>query len=384
MKRIVMVLFLVLLAALPVGAQEAPQPPAGLDEAAAQLQGALDSAYAQGGGQAAAFRFDEVATDVASGDWSWDWNSIANQLVRLLFGQLHDNLTLLVQMIVLAVLAGILCNLQGTFAGRNVGEIGVLACYVIIAGIAVSAFSGIVEMGAYAIDRMVLFMQSLVPTLVTILATGGSVTTAATFSPTLLVTMQIVTLLAKSVFLPLIVVLTALSTVNNLTDRFHITKLVDFFRQLIKWGLGLLLTIFIAILSMQGLTSAMADGVAGKTVKYAVGNFVPMVGGVLAESVEAVMSSTSILRNAVGVTGILAIIAMCAGPALKLVAIIAVYKFAAGVAEPVTDKRITNLISDLSGNITLIFVIVLVVAVMFVISVAMLCMVGNLSVAVRS
>ncbi len=389
MKRwINLIWILTLLVGLPCGVS-AEQAGAGetasyVEEESQKLSEAL---YGAVGGNIEAFPdfdFTDVSTSLQQGTWEWDLSSVAEQVMRLLFGALSDNIALLVKIIVIAVLAGILCNMQGPFARQDVGEIGFLACYLIIAGMMVNVFMEIASGASVAIDQMTLFMQSLIPSLIGILAAGGNAVTAATFSPTLMMTMQVATLLVKQVFLPLITMLMALCVVNSLTERFHISRLVLLCRQVVKWGLGAMLTIFVGILSLQGLTCSMADGIAGKTVKFAVGNFVPMVGGVLSDSVEAVMSSGAILRNAVGVTGVIAIAALCVGPLIQLVAIIAIYKFAAGVSEPVTDNRVTTLIGDMAGNITLVFVVLLVVTIMFVISIAMLCLVGNLGIAVRS
>jgi len=108
-------------------------------------------------------------------------------------------------------------------------------------------------------------------------------------------------------------------------------------------------------------------------VKYALCNFIPLVGGVLAESAEAVIASIRTIRGAVGIAGALAALSLCVAPLVKMLVVSVLYRFAAGVAEPATDQRIVRLLMDLSGNITLILTIVLMVSVMFIISVAMLC-----------
>lgn len=354
----------------------------GLDEATAGLQQAMDAGAEQP--DAFSFRFGDVAADLAQGKWTWNWADMANRLLRLLFEEWRGYLSSFIQMVAVAVLAGMLYSLQASFAGKELGNIGFFACYAIIAGLSIPLVRDALSLATYAIDRMVLFMQALIPPLITSLAAGGSTAGAAAFSPTLLGVTQLVMLLSKHFFLPLITILAALSAINHMSERFHLTKLAGVCRQTVKWTLGLLMTVFLAVLSMQGLTTSMLDGVAGRTVKYAVGNFIPMVGGVLAESVEAVASSASVVRGAVGVAGMFAVVGMCVGPLIKLLAAVAAYKLAAAVAEPVSDKRVTALLGDLADTVTLLFVIVLVVCVMFIIGVAIMCAAGNAAAAVRT
>ncbi len=324
------------------------------------------------------FQFYDAAQKISKGQWDWSISGILNRVLDLFFSEINANVSSLIQMIVIAVLAGILCNLQGSFNGEGIADISFLVCFIVIAGLAVSVFAQVVQTAENAIDSLNIFVQALIPSMTGIIAVGGGAVAGTAFSPSLLICMQIITYLAKNLFLPAILVVTSLSVVNNMSVRFHITKLIEFARQALKWSSGILLTIFIGILSLQGFSSAFVNGVTGKTVKYAICNFVPLVGNVLSDSVEAVCFSTHVIKNAVGTAGVLALLSICLGPLMRLLVLSVLYRFAAGIAEPATDKRIVSLLSDVAGNITQVFVILLMVSVMFIISVAMLCAVTSI------
>lgn len=328
------------------------------------------------------FNFSETAQNVADGSWWLNPEEILTRIVDLFFSEFKSNLSAMIKIVVIAVLAGVLCNLQGAFNKEGVKTISFLVCFVMIANLTVSALAEIISMAVGTIDSLNLFMQGLIPAISGIVATSGT-SMGQALSPSLFLCMQLITNLAKNVFLPMILLITALSVVNNISGRFHITRLIDFARQTLKWSSGILLTVFIGLLGIQGFSFAFVSGVAGKTVKYAICNFIPIVGNVLSDSVEAVCASAVIVKNAVGITGVLALISICAMPLIKLLALSLLYRLAAGIAEPVTDKRIVNLLSDLAGNITQTFVILLMVCVMFIISVAMLCAVTNIPQMIR-
>lgn len=316
------------------------------------------------------FSFADMIKQGAEGEFELSISNVLQRIGKMLFGELKNNIGLLIKMLVLSILAGVLCNLQQNMPGDSVTEIGFLVCISVVAALSATVVSDMVALADSTIDSLVLFMQSLMPVVGSLAA--DSTGAVMSFYPLLFISMQSFTYICKSVFLPLIMVITALSVVNAMSSRFHISRLIEFARQGIKWGIGLLLTIFVGILSVRGFTAGAA-GLAGRTVKYALCNFVPLVGGVLAESAASIVNSLKVIRSVVGFGGVIAAVGLCAAPLLKMLAVSVLYRFAAGVAEPATDKRIIALLMDLSGNITLVLTIVLMVCVMFIISVAMLC-----------
>ncbi len=320
--------------------------------------------------QVPGFRFNDVASKAATGQLRFDFSSVLQYILELFTKETKRNIGLLIKMVVLSVLAGILCNVQQALPGDGIGEISFLACFAVIAGISVTIVAELTQIAVETIDSLMLCMAGLMPAMGT-LCTGINPAFSG-FYPGLFGAMQTFVIICKSIFLPMITIITTLSVINALSGRFHITRLIEFARQIIKWGLGLLLTVFVGILSIHSFTASNVS-ITGRTVKYALSNFVPLVGGVLAESAEAVLKSFKLIRGAFGISGILALLTLCCVPLLKILSSLVLYRFSAGVVEPATDKRIVSLFIDLSGNITLIFAIVLMVTVMFIISLALLC-----------
>ena len=316
--------------------------------------------------------FTETAENLLTGDISFSFGDILKTLLDLLFKEIKDNLSVLIKMLVLAILAGILCNLQQAMPEGGIGEISFLACFSVIAGLSVTIVANLSELAAQTIDSLMLFIASLMPVLCSLVSSAGQVAMNG-FYPALFLAMQTFVAICQQFFLPLITVVTALSVINAMSNRFQISGLIGTTRKIIKWGLGLLLTVFVGILGIHSFSAFATGSVAGRTVKYALCNFIPIVGNVLAESIEAVISSMRLIRGATGITGVLVLVSACALPLIKILIVSFLYRFAAGVAEPATDKRIVLLLMDLSGNITLIFAILLMVSVMFIISIALLC-----------
>ena len=318
------------------------------------------------------FNFSQMTKQAATGTLSFSFEGILQKFSDIVWGEIKENIAVLIKILVLAVLAGVLCNLHQSAPNTGVHEISFLACFAAISGFAVTIISDLAQLASGTMDNMMLFIASLMPVIGSLVASASQLAMAG-FYPTLFLAMQAFTAICNQFFLPAITVITALSVINAMSGRFHITRLIAVLRQIIKWSIGLLLTVFVGILSIHSFSAFAAGSVAGRTMKYALCNFVPLVGNVLAESAEAVISSVRVIRGAVGLTGVLALLFLTAMPLIKILTVSLLYRFAAGISEPATDQRIVKLLMDLAGNITLIFAILLMVSVMFVISIALLC-----------
>ena len=98
-----------------------------------------------------------------------------------------------------------------------------------------------------------------------------------------------------------------------------------------------MLTIFVGLLSLEGTLSSSVDGLTAKTAKAAVSNFIPVVGKVLGDSIDTVLGCASILKNAVGIVGVVIIIGICVMPILKLAALTIIYHLGAALCQPIAD-----------------------------------------------
>ena len=138
-----------------------------------------------------------------------------------------------------------------------------------------------------------------------------------------------------------------------------------------------MLIIFIGLVGIESIATSSADGLAIKLTKFAASNLVPVVGGILSESVETVMGCSQVIKNSVGICGIIATLYLCLAPMLKLGASIIVLRISAAVMEPVCDKRIIKCISDAAGAVSMLFAMVASVAVMFILITAIIINTGN-------
>ena len=280
-------------------------------------------------------------------------------------------------LIVLAIIWGLVSNIQSSYNSKSVAQTAFFAFYPIFLGLIISGLKECLEMAHGAISDQVLFMKVSIPVYTALSMSSGNVSAATRMEPVFLYFIQLIGSFLEKFILQLVFWISVLNMINCMTDKFSIKKLIDFIKQSIKWFLGIIMTLFIGILSMSGIATSITDGLGIKTLKFAVGNFIPVVGGLLSDSVSTVLSSISILKNTLGIAGAITIVFICITPIIKMISLIAIYKLAAGLIEPTCDKRITNMISESGNALTFVLLILLSVTIMFVLGITITINLGN-------
>lgn len=319
----------------------------------------------------------EILAELNSGRLSLDGREIINLIIKLLLGEVYKGLGLLASVLAMAVLSSYLGELKSGFGAESVAECAFFVCYIIIAGISASAFYQAVECTVRAVDSIAFFMRFLVPVLLTAMMTSGAILSAATLEPALLTMIEVAVFVIQKLFIPAVLISTALGIVGSMSDRFKTDRLVGLLNKAVRWGLSLTLTIFVSLAGLKSIASAGADGLTVRLSKFAASNLVPMVGGILSESAETVMNCSAVIKNSVGILGIICVVIIAMGPVLKLGSMLILMRLTAAVTEPVSDPKIVDCISRLANSVSVLFSMVAVIMVMFIIVVTIIINAGN-------
>lgn len=141
-----------------------------------------------------------------------------------------------------------------------------------------------------------------------------------------------------------------------------------------------MLTVFVGAAGIQSIASAGADGLTVKLTRFATSNLIPVVGGILSESVETVMNCSVLIKNSVGVLGVICLVVIAAGPLLKIAAVLIIFRLTAAVAEPVSEPRVVQCLSELANSLSVLFSMLAAATVMFVIVLTIVINAGNTAV----
>lgn len=317
------------------------------------------------------------------GEGSVDFPAFFRGLLRYLFREVVANSNVLGRLIVLAVFCAVLQNLQSAFENETIAKLAHNVCYFLMLMIAMTSFSLALTTGRAVIDSMVGFMQALLPLLLTLLAALGGITTVALLQPLLIFLINIIGVLVKNFVFPLLFFAAVLDIVGNLSEKFKVTRFSALLREISVVAMSLSLCGFLGLVTIQGAAGSVADGVALRTAKYLTGTFVPIVGGMLTDAVEVVAGCSIILKNAVGIFGLLAIFFIAVFPLLKIAAFVIIYKTAGALLQPLGNGMVVDCLNSMGNCLALVFAAVATVGVMFFVAVTMIIGAGNITVMMR-
>ncbi|ATD55195.1 stage III sporulation protein AE [Clostridium chauvoei] len=314
---------------------------------------------------------------IKSGEGNLSFKSIVGAIVSFLFREVKIVLSLSLSIIVISIICSLLKNLQSSFSNESISNIAFFACYALLIVILSKSFLVSIELAKNVIIEISDFMAAVLPVLVVMLGTAGGFTQAATMDPIILGATFIIPRIYLNIIIPLILMTFVLQFANNISTEYKIDNLCKLMKQTTLILQGLILTIFIGLLTIRGITTSTIDAVTLKTAKFAVDTFVPIVGKSLSDAISTVAGYSLIIKNAVSSIGLIVIILIMIYPIIKLALMSLVYKLTAALIEPIGDKRITNSISAAGDALVLIMSTVISVSVMFFILIAIMASAGK-------
>lgn len=314
---------------------------------------------------------------IKNGEGNLSFKTISDAVISFLFKEVKTVLALSISIIAIAIICSLLKNLQTAFSNEGISNIAFFACYALLIVILSKSFIVSINIATDIIKDLSDFMVAILPVLVMMIGTVGGFTQAATMDPIVVGATLIIPRIYTTVIIPLILITFVLEFANNISTEHKISNLCKLTKQITIWLQGIILTIFIGLLTVRGITSSTIDAVTLKTAKFAIDNFIPIVGKAFSDAIASVAGYSLIIKNAISSVGLIIIILMMLYPIIKLVLISFVYKLTAAVIEPISDKRITSSIAAAGDSLILIMSCVLSVSLMFFILLGIMASAGK-------
>ena len=312
-----------------------------------------------------------------------DVGAVLAGIVRYLLHEVIHNGRLIGTVVLLTVFCMILETVQSAFERGTVSRAAYAVAFMVLLVIAANSFNAAFGYAREAIGGMVEFMIAMVPLLLTLLASTGSVVTVTVMHPLIVFMIYAVGTLIHGVVFPLLFFSAVLHIASSLSDRFKATQLADLLRAAGAGTLGVLLTVFLGVITVRGAAGTVTDGVALRTAKFVTGNFVPVVGRMFSDAADAVLSASVVVKNAIGIAGVVILLFLCLFPAVKIVALAVIYRLSAAVLQPLGPSPIASSLETIGKTMLYVFAAVAAVGMMFFLAVAVILAAGNATLMIR-
>lgn len=324
MKRLILVIFLVLLLSATAWGTDLPE-------------GLADSA--------------PEGADILQGetDFQQGMETILDTARETVGDLLRQGAAGVVQLLLVVILCGVGESLLQSVAGKNAFSYMTVAGTAAIVAVSAGNLRQLMGLGVETMNEINQFSKALLPSLAAATATAGYVGTASVKQVATVFFCDVLLTVINNVLLPFLYIYIAAAAAGAMLSDQRLDAVAKGIKKVITWALTGLLTLFTLYLTVSGVIAGAADATAVRLTKRAISTAVPVVGGVIAGAAETVLAGASLLKNSIGIFGVLAVLAACLVPFLRLGLQYLLYKAAAFVAGTVASPPLVKLIDSLGS-----------------------------------
>ncbi|MGN1113717.1 MAG: hypothetical protein ACI4RC_01190 [Oscillospiraceae bacterium] len=221
-----------------------------------------------------------------------------------------------------------------------------------------------------AIDRISGFIISYTPVFSSITAVGGSTAVSASYYAMTLMACDIITVIGNKVIMPFVSIVTAMSVISAVNPRLNFSGAAESVKKACHWILGSGSSLFVGLLSIQGIAGSATDSLASKTAKFAASSFIPIVGGAVSDGYSAIKGSLGIIRSSVGVIGIIIVAIIVLPPMVSIVASKLMISISQTISGLFNQKECTQLLKSINAVLSISLSVMVCLSLVFIISTA--------------
>lgn len=312
--------------------------------------------------------FEEMFFGVLSGDMEFTWGLLGRLLTDQLTYAVRSSRESLVHILFLCIMAAVFANFGQVFQSRQISEVSFYVLYLLILALSLNSFRAVVEWAGSGIESLTAFMGVFCPVYFLAVAAAKGSVTAAAFYHLVLFLIFLVELLTVKILLPLVHIFMMVKILNFLSEEDYLSKFAELIETVVSWTLKSLLACIIGLNVMQSLISPAIDTVKRSAVTRGA-EAIPGIGDAIGGMAEVVLGTAVLVKNGIGMTGALICFALCVFPLVQIGCIVLMYKLAAALIQPVSDKRVVGCVESIGEGLKLLMRIVFTTGFLFLLTV---------------
>lgn len=270
------------------------------------------------------------------------WEKSMKEMKDYLLAGVRSVAALMCGVVVLGAVESMVPDRRGT-VGRCITVSGALWITAVSAG----DLEALIGLGRETVEGISQFSKALLPVMATATAASGGITGASVRQVGTVFFSDVLLTVIEGLLLPAVYLYVGVAAAGTVLEGPALESIGKLLKKGIGWLLGGLLFLFTTYLTVTGAVAGATDARAVKLAKTAISGAVPVVGSILSEAAESVLAGAGILKAAAGVLGMLAVLALCLTPFLRLGVQYLLYQGAAMVAATVGQKQLIRLIAML-------------------------------------
>ncbi len=313
--------------------------------------------------------FQEVVTAMMSGDMEQTGETFLRFLRDQIFYEFRYNRHNLVYILLIALIAAIFSNFTEAFQNKRISEISFYVLYMLLITFCLTAFQTAMEGVEGKLDSLVNFMRVLCPSYFLAVAFASGSSSSLLFYNVILFLIYLVEIVIVRFLLPVVHIYIMVRVLGNLTGEDFLSEFADLIRRCVEWIIKTMTACVIGINVVQGLLAPAIDTLK-RSALTRTAESLPWIGNAMGGVTEIVLGTAVLIKNGIGMAGAVVTVAICAVPVLQMLILAFLYKLAAALVQPVSDKRITGCIGGVSEGYEMMVKIIFASGLMFLLTVA--------------
>ena len=324
--------------------------------------------------------FRAVVESILDGQTFGGAESIGQVAMNILRAQMPGVIAVFVQMMVLTILCAFL---QRMHPDSSVHPFASYVIYIVAVSLLVAQMMHWAMVVRDTVTQLANLTGMLLPLMVTMLTMTGSVSISTMFQPSFSLFLGSVPAIATQWAMPVTLFAVAVGLVSCMSHHTKLDELGLLAGSTVKWSWAAVATVFTGLITLQGGAATALDGLSIRTAKFTINSLVPVVGSMFTDSMDTLIACSSLLRNGIGIAGLLMIASLCLVPAVQLLVAMLGMRLGAALLAPIADTKVPDMLKVCAMGLQLMLLSVLVVSLMAFLLVGILVSAGNAAIAMR-
>lgn len=300
------------------------------------------------------FNFGDSAREIVEyliqGNAGVDYASYIEEILSVVFSDVISLFPVFAGVIAISILCAIFSGAEDSIVGKSTSQVVKLACYALIIVIISSALAAVAEECISCVTAIEKQMEIITPILVTLTVLTGGTSSAAIYQPSAIFLSGGAVAIVGGFIFPAAIASAVLNFMSKINPQISFTGISKLIKSIMKWVLGITVTVFSVFLTVQSAAGSLFDGVLFKTAKYILGNSVPIVGGFISGGFDLLTAAGLLIKNSVGICGLIMLAAQILSPLVLLIAFSLMLRIAGAVAQAAGEGEVCGLLNDLSSD----------------------------------
>lgn len=311
----------------------------------------------------------EVLGGLITGDLELSFELIKQVIVDQFTYELRNSRSGMIHILLLVILAAIFTNFSSVFKSIQVAEISFSMLYMFLITIVLNNFRILVDAASVNLERLLEFMKLLGPVYFFAVALASGSSTSVMFYQLVLLLIFFVEMLILNFLIPITQIYLMIRILSELSPQIHLTKFAELIETVVSWTLKTLLTGVVGLNVIQGLLSPAIDAVKRSIITKGTGA-IPIIGDAISGTAEVVFGTAVLIRNGIGVVGMIVCLVICLAPLIQMAVTALLYQVIAALIQPISDKRMVDCVSSIADGSKMLLRIVFTTAILFLLTIA--------------